>query len=246
MKKLFLLLFTVSMTAQVPAIVEVEEWVSDNPKKLVEMLNHWTDLEAEQNGVYSFVLEVIDGNKVYLCRTFDDMGQMIKKEEDRWGDEGWQSKTFQNWDKKYDWQDFSGVNPEKLITHVFYHWEELSYIPEGMNLAEQLPNLKFRRNITMDIQNGDGNWDKFQNQIKAGIENDKKLKNNYVRLMYSPVYGGIRGADFLMIVMDESRASYYNGLAERNKKRDNDDDWKSIQNDNVANWIDEEDIIVHY
>jgi hypothetical protein len=98
----------------------------------------------------------------------------------------------------------------------------------------------------MDIQNGDGNWDKFQNQIKAGIENDKKLKNNYVRLMYSPVYGGIRGADFLMIVMDESRASYYNGLEERNKKRDNDDDWNSIQNDNVANWIDEEDIMVHY
>ena len=51
MKKLFLLLFTVSLSAQVPAIVEVEEWVSDNPKKLVEMLNHWTDLEAEQNGV---------------------------------------------------------------------------------------------------------------------------------------------------------------------------------------------------
>ena len=87
-----------------------------------------------------------------------------------------------------------------------------------MNLAEQLPKLKFRRNITMDIQNGDGNWDKFQNQIKAGIENDKKLKNNYVRLMYSPVYGGIRGADFLMIVMDESRASYYKGLEKEIRK----------------------------
>ena len=39
-----LLLFTVSMTAQVQliAIVEVEEWVSDNPKKLVEMFNEWT------------------------------------------------------------------------------------------------------------------------------------------------------------------------------------------------------------
>lgn len=246
MKQLFLLLFSISLTAQVPAIVEVEEWVSDHPKKMIEMFNHWSDLETEQNGVYSFVLEVIDGNKVYFCRAFDDMKQMIKKDENRWGDEGWQSKTFQNWDKKYDWEDFSGINPDRLMTHVFYHWEELSYIPEGMNLAEELPNLRFRRNVTMDIHKGDGNWEKFQNQIKAGIENDKKLKNNYVRLMYAPVYGGVSGADFLMVVMDESRESYYSSLAERNKKRASDDEWESIQNDNVANWIDEEDLMVHY
>ena len=64
--------------------------------------------------------------------------------------------------------------------------------------------------------------------------------------MYTPWYGGPENADFMMIVLDESREKYFEGLAERNNKRDNDDEWKLIQNENIANWIDEEHLTIHY
>ena len=64
--------------------------------------------------------------------------------------------------------------------------------------------------------------------------------------MYSPWYGGPDNVVFMMIVLDESREKYFEGLAERNKKRDNDDDWKLIQSENIANWIDEEHLTIHY
>ena len=46
--------------------------------------------------------------------------------------------------------------------------------------------------------------------------------------------------------MEIGREKYFEGLAERNKKRDNDDDWKLIQSENFANWIDEEHLRIHY
>ena len=98
----------------------------------------------------------------------------------------------------------------------------------------------------MDVHEGPGNMEKFRSQIRSGIENDIKLKNNYIRLMFTPIYGGVNNGDFMMIVMDKSRSDYYNGLAERNKKRDKDSDWKKIQSENVASWIQEEDIKIHY
>ena len=64
--------------------------------------------------------------------------------------------------------------------------------------------------------------------------------------MYSPWYGGPDNVDFMMIVLDESREKYFEGLAERKKKRGSDDDWKSIQSENIANWIDEEHLTIHY
>ncbi len=98
----------------------------------------------------------------------------------------------------------------------------------------------------IDVNSGPESSQNFQEQIISGIENEKKLKNNYIRLMYKPWYGGPENADFMMIVLDESREKYFEGLAERNKKRGNDDDWKLIQSENIANWIDEEHLTIHY
>ena len=53
MRKLFLLLFTVSLSAQLPNFVEVNEFTSDDSTKWVEMLNDWSDIESEVTGYQS-------------------------------------------------------------------------------------------------------------------------------------------------------------------------------------------------
>ena len=61
-----------------------------------------------------------------------------------------------------------------------------------------------------------------------------------------PFYGGVANADYMMIVLGKSRADYYTSLQERSDKRKVDQEWNSIQDSNVASWILEEDIMIHY
>jgi len=104
--------------------------------------------------------------------------------------------------------------------------------------------MKYRRHIVVDIHQGDDSWNKFTEQIKKGVTNDKKLKNNYVRLAYQPIYGGSEGSEFLFIAMDETRAKYFENLEKRTSKRNNDNDWKKMQNNNLASFVEEENIMI--
>ena len=49
-----------------------------------------------------------------------------------------------------------------------------------------------------------------------------------------------------MVVIDESREEYFKNLAIRDSKRENDDNWKAIKENDVLNWINEEQTMVHY
>jgi hypothetical protein len=117
-------------------------------------------------------------------------------------------------------------------------------MPEGTNLTEELPNNLYRRHVNIAVD-----WGKrseFIANIKAGIENDKKLNNDYIRLMLQPMYGGEDGADFMMVILGESRASYFTGLEERTKKREVDADWNKIQAEPIATWVSEESLMITY
>ena len=102
MKKfIFLFLTTLTISAQFPQIVEVEEWTSENPMKWVQMVNDWAKLEANETGYQTFVLKVMEGNKLYLCRGYKSMQELVKNGDERWGDKGWQNRTFEKWNEKY-------------------------------------------------------------------------------------------------------------------------------------------------
>lgn len=60
------------------------------------------------------------------------------------------------------------------------------------------------------------------------------------------MFGGFDNADFLLIVIDESRQKYFENLAIRDGKRENDSDFKEIMSNNVLNWINEEQMMIHY
>ena len=64
--------------------------------------------------------------------------------------------------------------------------------------------------------------------------------------MFQPIFGGVDGGDFMMVVLGESRASYFSGLEERNKKRESDADWNRIQSDPIATWVNEESLMITY
>ena len=246
MRKLLLLLFTVSLSAQLPNFVEVNEFTSDDSTKWVEMLNDWSDIESEVTGYQSFVLEVMSLNKVYFCRGYEDMNQLADNNATRWGDDGWNQKVWDQWKKKYPEENpFESVKPNFVMNHVFAFNPDLSYIPESIDLASELPKMRFRRNVFLDIKN-DFEWSDAYNQLKAVQENDKKLENIYLSLIYQPMFGGFDNADFLLIVIDESRQKYFENLAIRDGKRENDSDFKEIMSNNVLNWINEEQMMIHY
>lgn len=246
MKKLFLLLFTVSLSAQFPNFVEVNELTSDDSNKWVEMLNDWSDIESEVTGYQSFVLEVMSLNKVYFCRGYEDMNQLADNNATRWGDDGWNQKVWDEWKKKYPEENpFESVKPNFVMNHVFAFNPDLSYIPESIDLASELPKMRFRRNVFLDIKS-DFEWSDAYNQLKAVQENDKKLENIYLSLIYQPMFGGFDNADFLLIVIDESRQKYFENLTIRDSKRENDSEFKEIMSNNVLNWINEEQMMIHY
>ena len=230
MKQLFFIILSLNVIAQAPNIVEVTEWTAKNQALMIDILNDYADSDSEVTGVSSFVLEVIDGNKVYYCRGFESMQDLLDSRMKRWGEDGTNSKVMNLMREKRSENDmnWASTGPKKIMSHVFRLNQNLSYVPKGVDLKSELPKLTFRRHIIMDVHEGPGNMEKFRSQIRSGIENDIKLKNNYIRLMFTPIYGGVNNGDFMMIVMDKSRSDYYNGLAERNKKRDKDSDLSLI------------------
>ena len=80
---LLLLLSTSMVFAQFPNLVEVDEYTAENPKRMVELLNTWSDFENEVTGGTTFVLEVMNGNKVYYCRSFENMEALITSRRNR-------------------------------------------------------------------------------------------------------------------------------------------------------------------
>ena len=130
------------------------------------------------------------------------------------------------------------------MNHVYRMRMDLSYIPEGTNLSEELPNNLYRRHVNIDVDWGKRN--EFIANFKKGIENDKKLNNDYIRFMFQTMYGGEDGAEFMMVVLGESRASYFKDLEEINKKRRNDPDWNRIQAEPIATWVSEQSLMITY
>ena len=60
------------------------------------------------------------------------------------------------------------------------------------------------------------------------------------------MFGGFDNADFLLIVLDESREKYFENLAQRDNKRESDNEWNKIMKNSVLNWINEEQMMIHY
>ena len=44
--------------------------------------------------------------------------------------------------------------------------------------------------------------------------------------------------------MDETRAKYFENLEKRASKRNNDNDWKKMQDNNLASFVEEENIMI--
>ena len=94
MKQLFFIVLSLNVMAQAPNIVEVTEWTAKNQALMIDILNDYADSDSEVTGVSSFVLEVIDGNKVYYCRGFESMQDLLDSRMKRWGEDGTNSKVM--------------------------------------------------------------------------------------------------------------------------------------------------------
>ena len=139
---------------------------------------------------------------------------------------------------------FEGTNTEFVMGHVFKMRPDLSYVPEGMNLMEELPKHTYRRHVTVDV--GWGERSAFEEMQKKQIQNDIKLNNKYITLMLEPVFGGTESGDYVMVILGDTRAAYFNGLEERMKKRNADNEWKAMRDAPVGTWIEEESLMITY
>ena len=96
----------------------------------------------------------------------------------------------------------------------------------------------------MDIAWGERNA--FEEMQKKQRQNDIKLNNQYITLVLEPMFGGEDSGDYMMVILGESRAAYFNGLEERMKKRNADDEWKAMREAPVGTWIEEESLMITY
>ena len=240
------MIFTFSTYAQIPPFVEVQEWKVKDQEKAFALMNTWKDLEKDivENAPRIFLLSEMDGNTIYFCRAYKTMEESIEYRQSRWGENGWNSKVLEKWSEKVGENPWKGTGADVVMNHMYRMRMDLSYMPKGTNLNEELPKNPYRRHVNIAVD-----WGKrgeFIENINAGIENDKKLNNDYIRLMLQPIYGGEDGGDFMMVVLGESRASYFSGLEERTKKREVDADWNKIQSEPVATWVSEESLMITY
>ena len=240
------MIFTFSTYAQIPPFVEVQEWKVKDQEKAFTLMNTWKDLEKDivENAPRIFLLSEMDGNTIYFCRAYKTMEESIEYRQSRWGQNGWNSKVLEKWSEKVGENPWKGTGADVVMNHMYRMRMDLSYMPKGTNLNEELPKNPYRRHVNIAVDRGKRG--EFIENINAGIENDKKLNNDYIRLMLQPIYGGEDGGDFMMVVLGESRASYFSGLEERTKKREVDADWNKIQSEPVATWVSEESLMITY
>tara|TARA_B100002052_G_scaffold278801_1_gene285473 strand:+ start:73 stop:825 length:753 start_codon:yes stop_codon:yes gene_type:complete len=250
MKKTILLMlcmvFSVSIFSQIPPIVVVTEFEAQDQEKAFQLLNDLKELEKSMAPTPPriFILREMDGNTVYMGRAFNSLAEHTKYNDERWADDGWGSEMRAKFREKNGSGAFDGTGIDVVMNHAYRMIPELSYVPEGMDLNDELPKNPYRRHVSIAVNWGERNT--FINNIKAGIENDKKLGNKYIRLMLRPIFGGEDNADFMMVVLGESRAGYFTGLEERTAKREADGDWQKIQANPIASWVNEESLMITY
>ena len=152
------MIFTISSYSQIPPIVEVIEFeVKDQPKAF-NLMNTWKELEKTmvENAPRIFILSEMDGNTIYFCRAFNSMEESIKYRQSRWGDDGWNSKVYTKWSEAVGENPWDGTDVDIVMEHVYRMRMDLSYMPEGTNLSEELPKNPYRRHVNIAVDWGKG------------------------------------------------------------------------------------------
>ena len=240
----FCSLVTLATFAQLPEYVISNEWETTNQEKTEKLMNDWKNLilEMDENAPRTFLLTEMDGNTVYFSQAFESLADFEAWEKNF--NENLRPQVLAKFREMNGENAFEGTNNEFVMSHVFKMRPDLSYVPEGMNLMEELPKHTYRRHVTVDI--GWGERSAFEEMQKKQIQNDIKLNNKYITLMLEPVFGGTESGDYVMVILGESRAAYFNGLDQRMKKRNADNEWKAMRDAPVGTWIEEESLMITY
>tara|TARA_B100001758_G_scaffold239024_1_gene242897 strand:+ start:2060 stop:2806 length:747 start_codon:yes stop_codon:yes gene_type:complete len=240
----FCSLVTLATFAQLPEYVISNEWETTNQEKTEKLMNDWKNLilEMDENAPRTFLLTEMDGNTVYFSQAFESLADFEAWEKNF--NENLRPQVLAKFREMNGENAFEGTNTEFVMSHVFKMRPDLSYVPEGMNLMEELPKHTYRRHVTVDI--GWGERSAFEEMQKKQIQNDIKLNNKYITLMLEPVFGGTESGDYVMVILGESRAAYFNGLDQRMKKRNADSEWKAMRDAPIGTWIEEESLMITY
>ena len=248
MKKMMISVFCILISlvtySQLPQYVVSNEWETTDQVKAEKLMNDWKNLtlEMDKNAPRTFLLTEMDGNTIYFSQAFESLSAY--EDWQKHFDKNLRSKVRKKFREMNGENAFEGTNTEFVMAHVFKMRPDLSYVPEGVNLMEELPKNRYRRHVTVDIGWGEGNA--FEDMQKKQIQNDIKLDNQYITLMLEPVFGGDDSGDYVMVILGESRAAYFNGLEQRMKKRNADSEWKEMRDAPVGTWIEEESLMITY
>ena len=212
----FCSLVTLATFAQLPEYVISNEWETTNQEKTEKLMNDWKNLilEMDENAPRTFLLTEMDGNTVYFSQAFESLADFEAWEKNF--NENLRPQVLAKFREMNGENAFEGTNTEFVMSHVFKMRPDLSYVPEGMNLMEELPKHTYRRHVTVDI--GWGERSAFEEMQKKQIQNDIKLNNKYITLMLEPVFGGTESGDYVMVILGESTSSILQRSRSKNEK----------------------------
>ena len=96
--------------------------------------------------------------------------------------------------------------------------------------------MKYRRHINIDIHQGNNSWNNFVEQTKKAVANDKKLKNNYVRVAYSPCMEVFQTQSFYLLLWMKLELNILK-ILKKEQQKEVSKDWKKMQGNNLASLL---------
>jgi len=235
MKKLVFLFVTLSMfITNAQGVLVISEIESTDVSAFEITLNQWISAVKKATKVEDAKMRVhqVEGSReLIVTRWFDSMKDMVdnmdmeKEKDEEIGAilDATPEPSEGSWDKFVSSTDFKGSSVWEFVP-------EASSLPKSMDgiSKEERDQMLYRRVQYFSVDMMQGNA--FEAWWKKANEADAKLGINYHLAIFKSVFGG-NDADYMIILIDNSRFDYYNHWEDRMKLRMENEEYKASMAD---------------
>lgn len=242
MKKLVLMLFTLSvLSAYSQGVVVISEAETESIPTFEAVMNQWmgavkTTMNIEDARMLVFREQGTRNLKI--MQWFDSLSDMAKHIENQEGKNDEIMKTMEGMTPMEDgtFEKFAATTDFKEGT-VWKFRPDLSTADENFASlsAEEKEKVTYRRVQYMSVDFGQN--EAFEANRKRINELDKSLGINFHIAVFENLFGA-KDADYMVLLLDNSRFDYHKNWEARMKTRQASQAWKDAvaNNNNLSNW----------
>lgn len=242
MKKVLFTLLALSMlTAYGQGVMVISEAETESIPAFETVMNQWmgavkTTMKIENARMRVFREQ--GSRKLQIVQWFDSLSDMAKQIEDQEANNDNIMKTMEGMTPMEEgvFEKFSQTT-KFTGSAVWKFRPDLSTADESFAplSQEDKDKVTYRRVQYMTVDFGQS--DAFEANRKKVAELDKGLGINFHTAVFENVFGG-NGANYMVLLLDNSRFDYHSNWSERMKVRQDSQAWQDqvANNNNLGNW----------